>query len=106
MTDELEQERADLLAAIDSGQPITQELADRIGAVAAADAARPRPPIIQALAEILDETVSLADGTLPPGLDIVVVGETIQVLSRGRGIATVSRQALAERADQIAAGRN
>jgi hypothetical protein len=103
--DELEQERADLLAAIDAGEPLTAEIRDRIAAVAEADLATPPSPFEEALAEVLAETVALSDRTLPPGLAIRSDGGTIEVLSRGDVVATVSGSALAERAAQIAARR-
>ena len=100
--DELEQERADLLAEIESGRPLTDELKRRIAALAAADAARPRTALEEALAEFLGETVALSDrGTLPPGLDSRVVGETVEITTRGAVVGTVNRQALADRAAQI-----
>ncbi len=91
----------DLSAAIDSDQPLTEEQKQRIAAWAAAAAAQPRTPLEQALAEVLAETVALADRTFPPGLNIRVAGETIEVLSRGELIATVSRSDLLARAAEI-----
>jgi predicted transcriptional regulator len=100
--EELEQERAELLAALDSPEPLTDDLKRRIAALAAADAARPRTALEEALAEFLGETVALTDrGTLPPGLNTRVAGETVEILSRGDVIATVGRQALADRAAEI-----
>jgi hypothetical protein len=101
--DELETERTALLAALYAGEPMTPDLTERIAAVGAADLAQPRTPFEEALAEVLAETVALSDRTLPPGLDVRIVGEVLEVLSRGEVIATVSRAGLAERADQIAA---
>jgi len=103
--DELEQERADLLAEIESGRPLTDELKRRIAAVAEVDGAQPRTPFEQALAEVLQETVALSDRTLPPGLDTRVVGETVEILSRGAVVATVNRRALADREAEIVAER-
>jgi hypothetical protein len=68
--DELEQERADLLDAIEAGEPLTPEMRDRIAAVAEADSAHPPSPFEEAMHEILAEIAVLSDRTLPPGLAI------------------------------------
>jgi hypothetical protein len=100
--DEIEQERADLLAEIEADGPLTEDQKRRIAAVAAADAAQPWTALEEALAEFLGETVALSDrGTLPPGLDSRVVGETVEITTRGAVVGTVNRQALADRAAQI-----
>ena len=104
--EEVEQERAALLAELDADRPLTADRKGRIAEVMAADLARPRSPFDQALAEVLGETVALADRTFPPGLNVRITGEVIEVLSAGEVIATVSRRALAERADQIEAERD
>jgi hypothetical protein len=103
--EEIEQERAALLAELEADGPLTEDQKRRIAAVAAADAAQPRTPFEEALAEFLGETVALSDRTLPPDLDTRVVGETVEVLSRGAVIGTVNRQALADREAEIAAER-
>ena len=66
-----------------------------------ADRAEPWTPFEQALAEVLQETVALSDRALPPGLDMRLAGETVEILSRGAVVGTVNRQALADRAAQI-----
>jgi hypothetical protein len=64
----------------------------------------PTPAILLALSEFLADA---AEGQkLPPGLNIRVVGDFIEVLSRGRVIATIDRAALLERAGLIAGERN
>ena len=70
-----------------------------------ADRAEPWTPFEQALAEVLQETVALSDRTLPPGLDMRLAGETVEILSRGAVVGTVNRRALADREAQIVAER-
>jgi len=103
--DELEQERADLLAEIEADRPLTEEQKRRMAAVAEVDRAQPRTPFEQALAEVLQETVALSDRALPPGLDMRLAGETAEILSRGAVVGTVNRRALADREAQIVAER-
>lgn len=100
--DELEQERAELLAIL-ATEAMTDDLRRRIAAVAAADAAQPRTAFEQAMFEVLQETVALLDRTLPPGLDVRRNGEMIEVVSGGQVVGTVNRSALLEREAQIAA---
>lgn len=102
--EELEQERADVLAAIDRlppGEPIPDDLQSRIVAVARADLARPRTAFDEAFAEIVAEAVALSDEPLPPGLNYRVRGEIIEILSRGRVITTFARRSLLEREAEI-----
>lgn len=111
--EELEQERAALFAELDTldpDVPLAEEYKRRIADLAKHEiAAGIRPPLTPfelAMAEYLQELVALSDRDLPPGLETRLAGEQIEVLSRGEVIGSVSRQALALRAAQIAAERN
>jgi hypothetical protein len=103
--DEREEERAALLAELDTPGPLTEDQKRRIADLAAADAAEPLTPFEEALHEVLQETVALSDRTLAPGLNFRLVGEVIEVLSHGEVVGTVNRQAVADREAQIVAGR-
>lgn len=100
--EEIEQERAALLAELETPGPLTEDQKRRMAAVMAADMAQPLTALDEALAEFMAETVALTDrGTLPPGLNVRAAGEAIEVLSRGDVLATVGRQALLDRAAEI-----
>jgi hypothetical protein len=62
----------------------------------------PATPLELALFEFLAVAVE-GQGNLPPGLNVRVLyaEDLIEVLSRGRVIATIARSALLERADTI-----
>ena len=103
--DELETERAALIAKIEAREPLSDDDRKRMAAVVAQDLARPRAPIEEAFAEVLAESVALSDRGYEPGLDWRVVGPNVEILSRGEVVATVSRAGLLERADEIEVAR-
>jgi hypothetical protein len=98
---ELEREWADLLDEIETGEPLTEEQKRRIAAVAAAQLARPRTPIDQALTEVAEAVVP-PDRSLLSDLDFRVVNETIEILGGGEVIAAVSRSGFLERVARLA----
>lgn len=77
--DERERERDALLAEVRSGRPVSAEVKRRIAALAAADLAQPLDPLGEAFVEVLAETVALSDRTLPPGLDVRVTGDIVEI---------------------------
>jgi hypothetical protein len=67
----------------------------------------PQPPIAAVLRAMGEFLADAAEGQqLPPGLDLRVTGNIIEVLSRGRVIAQIDRSALIERAAEIGAAQN
>ena len=111
--EELEQERADLLAELDrlpaADTPIPDDLARRLEAVAQADAARPMTPYSVAWNEAIVRVMGLRPGQdLPPGLELRPREDgsgMVDVLARGRVVGAVSTPMVMERAAAIAADR-
>jgi hypothetical protein len=108
--DELEQERAELLAAIESGEPLTEDQKRRIDAVTAADLARPKTPFEQAFAETLAIVFDLSQVEFEPGkvatnvriiddewreayLVDLVTGEEVAIVGRFRLDSLLDREA-------------
>jgi hypothetical protein len=106
--DELEAERAALLADIDAGRPFTDDHRRRVAAVMSADMARPKSPIEQAVRVLLDEAAAATDRDPPPGLTIRdLEADPLEVLTAtGELYTLIPKASLHDLAARLGAGRN
>ena len=97
------EERAQLIAKIDRGEPLTPADYERVATIGAADLARPRTPLGQAVFEVLQEAHALQEGDMAPGLSTHLDGATVTVQDGDmRLVTTVNAAGLLGRADEIA----